>query len=419
MSTEPAVGPVPPVRRVRVEADGGSRGNPGPAAFGALLRDADTGRVLAESTEAIGTASNNVAEYRGLIAGLALAAEHAPDATVEVRMDSKLVVEQMAGRWKVKHPGLRPLAVRAQRLAPAGTTWTWVPRLENADADRLLNAVLDGERAEGSRVVDEVEWAAQDAVLADRGGRQEARTGATAGGTAGAGTRSTADILVGWRDRLATQPTTVVLLRHGVTVNTEAWRFCGSGGTDPGLTDRGREQAARAARWLARRTLSDPPERIDRVGAVDAMVTSPLRRCRETAEIVADELGLSFEVVDDLAEAGFGDWDGLTFEEVSSRWPDLLATWLADSAVRPPGGESNDAVAERASRALAALLAEHRGRTVLVVSHVTPIKTLVRVALDATGPVLHRMHLAPASLTVTQWWPDGVALLRAFSHEPE
>ena len=414
MSTVPAVGPVLPVRRVVVEADGGSRGNPGPAAFGALLREADTGRVLAESAEAIGTASNNVAEYRGLIAGLELAAEYAPDATVEVRMDSKLVVEQMAGRWKVKHPGLRPLAVRAQRLAPAGTTWTWVPRLENSDADRLLNAVLDGERAEGPRLVDEVEWAAQKAALADRGGRQQASTGTTAV----AGT-SKADILVAWRDRLATQPTTVVLLRHGVTVNTEAWRFCGSGGADPGLTDRGREQATRAARWLARRAGADSPDRIDRIGAIDAMVTSPLRRCRETADIVADELGLSFEVVDDLAEAAFGDWDGLTFDEVSRRWPDLLPTWLADSAVRPPGGESNDAVAERASRALAALLAEHRGRTVLVVSHVTPIKALVRVALDANGPVLHRMHLAPASLTVTQWWPDGVALLRAFSHEPE
>ncbi|MDN5855245.1 MAG: reverse transcriptase-like protein, partial [Actinomycetia bacterium] len=83
-------------RRVIVEADGGSRGNPGDAAYGALIRDADTGEVISENAETIGIATNNVAEYRGLIAGLELVAEHAPEAEVEVRMDSKLVIEQMA-----------------------------------------------------------------------------------------------------------------------------------------------------------------------------------------------------------------------------------------------------------------------------------------------------------------------------------
>ena len=106
-------GRVRPVsRRVIVEADGGSRGNPGPAAYGALVRDADTGEVIAERGESIGVATNNVAEYRGLIAGLELVREHAPDAEVEVRMDSKLVVEQMAGRWKIKHVDMKPLALR-------------------------------------------------------------------------------------------------------------------------------------------------------------------------------------------------------------------------------------------------------------------------------------------------------------------
>ncbi len=129
--------------RVVVEADGGSRGNPGPAGFGALLRDADTGEVIAELAESIGRATNNVAEYRGLIAGLELYLEHTPDALLEVRMDSKLVVEQMSGRWKVKHPGMRPLAIKAQQLAPFGTVWTWVPRERNRDADRLANLAMD------------------------------------------------------------------------------------------------------------------------------------------------------------------------------------------------------------------------------------------------------------------------------------
>jgi len=131
---------------VIIEADGGSRGNPGPAAYGAVLKDADTGEVLAEDGTAIGVATNNVAEYSGLIAGLRLAEEFAPGAQVEARMDSKLVVEQMSGRWKIKHAGLQPLAKEAERLAPPGTTYTWVPRELNTHADRLANEALDGQR---------------------------------------------------------------------------------------------------------------------------------------------------------------------------------------------------------------------------------------------------------------------------------
>ena len=100
--------------------------------------------MIAERAERIGVATNNVAEYRGLIAGLELYHEHADGAELEVRMDSKLVVEQMAGRWKVKHPSMRPLALQANRLAPPGTRWTWVPREENRHADRLANLALDG-----------------------------------------------------------------------------------------------------------------------------------------------------------------------------------------------------------------------------------------------------------------------------------
>ena len=101
-----------------MEADGGSRGNPGPAAYGALLKDAETGEVIAERGRRSGPPRNNVAEYRGLIAGLELAAELAPGAEIEVRMDSKLVVEQMSGNWKIKHPSMKPLAIEANRLAP-------------------------------------------------------------------------------------------------------------------------------------------------------------------------------------------------------------------------------------------------------------------------------------------------------------
>ena len=132
-------------RRLLIEADGGSRGNPGPAGYGAVVRDAATREVLAELSEAIGRATNNVAEYSGLLAGLRAAAKLAPGANTEVRMDSRLVVEQMSGRWKIKHPDLRQLATQASQAARAlgRVTYTWVPRERNTHADRLANQAMD------------------------------------------------------------------------------------------------------------------------------------------------------------------------------------------------------------------------------------------------------------------------------------
>ena len=131
-------------RALIVRADGGSRGNPGPAAYGALVIDAVSGDVLNREGRTLGVASNNVAEYSGLIAGLEMARAIDPAAVVEVRMDSKLVIEQMAGRWKIKHPDMKPLALRARGLCPASISWTWVPRAENKAADALVNGALDG-----------------------------------------------------------------------------------------------------------------------------------------------------------------------------------------------------------------------------------------------------------------------------------
>jgi probable phosphoglycerate mutase len=130
--------------RYVVEADGGSRSNPGPAAYGAVVFDGVTREAVAERAEFIGTASNNVAEYSGLIAGLEAVRDLDPDATVEVRMDSKLVVEQMSGRWKIKHPDMQKLAQRAREvLPPSQVSYTWIPRAENTAADALVNQALD------------------------------------------------------------------------------------------------------------------------------------------------------------------------------------------------------------------------------------------------------------------------------------
>ncbi|MBK8461431.1 MAG: reverse transcriptase-like protein [Micropruina sp.] len=142
---EPEVAVQPVVsRKLIVEADGGSRGNPGLAAYGALVLDAGTGELLDEEGLVIGHATNNVAEYSGLIAALEMARAIDPSASVEVRMDSKLVVEQMAGRWKIKHPDMKPLALKAQGLRPRSVVWTWIPREQNKAADRLANEAMDG-----------------------------------------------------------------------------------------------------------------------------------------------------------------------------------------------------------------------------------------------------------------------------------
>ena len=137
-------------RRLVIEADGGSRGNPGVAGYGALVREADSGRVLIEMAEPLGKQSNNVAEYSGLIAGLRAVVDLDPSAEVVARMDSKLVVEQMSGRWKIKHEDMRRLALEARDLcaeigeAGGSVSFEWIPREKNKAADALSNDAMDG-----------------------------------------------------------------------------------------------------------------------------------------------------------------------------------------------------------------------------------------------------------------------------------
>ncbi|MDM7989553.1 reverse transcriptase-like protein [Arthrobacter sp. zg-Y877] len=133
-----------PRRTLIVEADGGSRGNPGIAGYGALVRDPDTGRILAEKAEYVGRVSNNVAEYSGLIAALELAHSIDPDCWILAKMDSKLVVEQMSGRWKIKHADMQKLAAKARSIVnPQRVKYQWIPRELNKDADRLSNEAMD------------------------------------------------------------------------------------------------------------------------------------------------------------------------------------------------------------------------------------------------------------------------------------
>ena len=129
-----------------IEADGGSRGNPGPAAYGCLVKDAQTNEVLFKEGKTLGITTNNVAEYSGLVAALVAAYELDSKAEIEVRMDSKLVVEQMSGNWKIKHENMKGLVEKARNAFPQEQVkYVWVPREDNLAADTLLNIALDAE----------------------------------------------------------------------------------------------------------------------------------------------------------------------------------------------------------------------------------------------------------------------------------
>lgn len=385
---------------VVVEADGGSRGNPGPAGCGAVVRDASSGALLAERMQAMGSATNNVAEYQGLIIGLRAAAELGAS-EVAVRMDSKLVVEQMSGRWRVKHANLQPLAREAAELVRSlgSVSFTWVPRAENKHADRLANDAMDGKQQESSP---------EDPVELDRESTGQPDTGqptpaATATGRAGAESSDDQRAAVSWTGAMGS-PTRLFLLRHGQTGLSVDRRYSGRG--DVPLTDLGLQQARAAAKRLA---ATGP---IAEEGAGVPVLTSPLERAASTARAVAETTGGEVFARDGLVETDFGQWEGLTFGEAAERYAQLHRSWLGDPEVAPPDGESLAAVFERVRAFQQDVLQNHAGRTVLVVSHVTPIKSLLRLALDAGPSLFYRLHLDLASLSVVEFYPDGNASVR-------
>ena len=362
-----------PALKVVVEADGGSRGNPGPAGYGAVVLEAATGEVLLERYASLGITTNNVAEYSGLIAGLRAAAELGATA-VEVRMDSKLVVEQMSGRWQIKNPGLRPLAAEAATLVTrfASVTYEWIPRERNKIADALANRAMD--EAAGKPVRDTITPSVTEAA---------------------------ATPVRSWAPPSMESATRLILVRHGETALTAQGRYSGRG--DVPLSEQGEAQAMAAAGRVAGIARD-----------VTAVVTSPLMRCVRTAELIAAEVGgTDVTVIPDLIECDFGAWEGLTFAEVQERWPDEMTAWLDSTSVAPPGGESFQAVAKRVRGALATVLSSYPSGVVVLVSHVSPIKLILRDALAANDAFLHRLFLDAAGVSTMDVWPDGNIAVRS------
>ena len=202
---------------------------------------------------------------------------------------------------------------------------------------------------------------------------------------------------LGWNNP-TTQATITVLLRHGDTCLSPEHRF--SGLRDLPLSDSGTRQARAAASRLAAGT------------RIDAVVSSPLRRAAATAAIAAGELGLTAVTDDDLRETDFGDWEGFTLAEIQQRWPAAVAAWQHNPEQAPPGGESFADTAHRVHRACDRLLRDHSGQTVLVVSHITPIKILLCRALGVPLGTMYRLYLGSACINEIQWHGREFAAVR-------
>jgi ribonuclease H / adenosylcobalamin/alpha-ribazole phosphatase len=201
----------------------------------------------------------------------------------------------------------------------------------------------------------------------------------------------------GW-DRSGERPTTLLLVRHGSTIHSLSGRF--SGRNDLPLDEPGVVQAKAIAGYI---DLLDP---------VDAILSSPLRRARETADAIAAPTGRTVEINDDLVELDFGQWEGLSFAEAKRAWPADLVNWLDSEQVAPPGGESFATVTQRVRRLLGHVLASYPGQRVVMVSHLTPIKTLLRLALGAPHEAVFRFHLDTGALSIIDYYGDGACSVR-------
>ena len=372
-------------------ADGGSRGNPGIAGSGTAVYNADRSQLLREIAYVVGQKStNNVAEYHGLLRGLEAAVELGAD-EVEFYMDSKLVVEQMNGRWKIKHPDMQKLAIEARRLLDQIPSFSleWVPRAKNSVADALSNVAMDAAaKGDPAGILDMGSGDGAEAVAADS---QDA-SGEVGGTSASTASSTAAD----WRPETG-QATRFILLRHGQTAMSAAKQY--SGRANPELTELGKKQALAAAQALADTH-------------IDAVVCSPLRRCQQTAAAVVEGRDLRVETVEDLIEVDFGRWEGKTFAEADAADPELHARWLKDTSVACPGGESLRAVHRRVSAARRELQQRFEGQTILVVSHVNPIKSFVRQALDSGPQTPNHLFLELASLSEVEFFDGGSTLHR-------
>lgn len=347
-----------------VYCDGASRGNPGPASYGVSIVD-DGGAIVAEFGEQLGIRTNNYAEYQGVIAALRYLSKTA-HRDVTIRMDSKLVIEQLAGRWKVKSPDMRELVAEASRLlGPFRATLQWIPREENSRADELANQALDGSVTEFAAAEIELAGVQPRSIRAPRQSRE---------------------------------PVTLVLVRHGHTKVTERDLIAGGDGSDPELSELGILDASAAAKTI--------PALLEyfKLPAASTIIHSPMVRTTQTAQIISKHVPVGLEQDERLREIGFGNWNGQEMTAITAEKPDFVRSWQGSMSVKPENGESIDDLVARVHPLIEELCESHSGETVVLVSHMMPVRTIA--ALSAKG--------APSLYWSTNFSPGSVSIVRFF-----
>ncbi|MEY4714590.1 MAG: hypothetical protein RIQ37_920 [Actinomycetota bacterium] len=356
------------ILKLILQADGASRGNPGDAAYGAVILD-ENRNLIAEIFAPIGVQTNNYAEYTAVIAGLEYLSNNFSVDQLLIEMDSKLVIEQLAGRWKINSASLRELNQRAQTLL-SGIEYElkWIPREQNSLADSAANKALDT-----NAVTTEIIESSTAQPRSVRAKRQRV------------------------------EPTTIVLIRHGHTAHTEANLISGSSGEDPELSKLGISEAKQMA--------EEVPKILDGFGLSQPLVVyhSPQKRARQTAEQLANRAQIRLHTDERLQEIAFGDWEGISMDELSAKFPQEVESWRGSMNIKPPGGESLQELELRVGSFLGEVIAKHPGQTVAVVAHMMPCRVIARRALQAAPQVLWSLQFSPASISVFRFFGDQLS----------
>lgn len=342
-------------------ADGASRGNPGLASYGAVIYQDDVELVRLRAK--LGVATNNFAEYSGVIAILEYLNLHFPSTPVLIRMDSKLVVEQLSGRWKIKSPDMMELAIKARGLIGSrDVNFEWIPRELNSVADALANEALDSEES--------LTDSAQLSVHQPKSIRAP---------------------------RQHIEPTVVYAIRHGHTSSTESGLISGSS-DDPSLSELGFTEAdlvASAIQTLAKRFDLDLPERI---------YHSTQLRATQTAARIADRIPAQLIPSDQLREIGFGEWERLSMGELEHEISTEIESWRGSMTMRPPAGESVADLEARVLGELTRAVEDNPGKSICLVAHMMPMRAIARKALKASPEVSWSMQFAPASVSIYRFF---------------
>lgn len=350
-------------------ADGASRGNPGPASLGAVLvRD---GEEIARIFKPLGVRTNNFAEYSAVIAGLEYVIEHGLERDLHIKMDSKLVVEQLSGRWKIKHPDLMELARVAQGLLrQLDATLEWIPRELNFLADEAANQALDGTVEPDARV----------ASVSSLASVQPSSIRAP---------------------RVSTEPTVIYVVRHGHTSSTESKLISGSM-DDPGLSELGIADAKAAASAIA--------ELSDRFALPKPSLVahSDMKRTTETALLISKEISAPARSDSRLREISFGSWEGRSMPDLEGESAEV-DNWRGSVEMKPPGGESVLELESRVLRSLQDLIAENAGSAVAIVSHMMPLRSIAKKALGATSASHWSLQFAPGSVSVYRFFGEELS----------